>query len=535
MTRKLVCSPPASVVASSLSLSSSINRRRHHCTPSPTPSPRQQQQAVVSATFSSSSSFLPPNRSSPNISSPPPTSTTSSSSCSPYHLLVPGVATLLPCGAISAGRIGRASFCSSQLRLSPSVTICHFPFTILHLRSCHFASHSRFFTNRFHKKICPNCAKPNILPRDVCTFCQQTLPDSSVRPVDRDPFIDAVLAQPTNKYQEQIKKLAHSSPSSSSSNSSRAPPSSPSPPVLSFSQFDEVHRSFRFLAFHNPYPVAAVHLCVLPKSTLYDIKQLRPSHVKMLKAMCSKVESLLPRLCQEALLKVRTQLRERRGTAGGGEEVGWDGMGDWQNGEGNEEASCLPFCRPLNCSVGQESDRRLSPHWKTSSVVSAVRTSSSVIHTPHTPSSSCPKSSSSLSPTSSCSSSSSSSSLCSPLVSSILDRAIFGFNYPSEYNHLCLHVAVPPLLMSCEQFAPPYFYPLTKVVQDLQNFGQVQTFAPLGARERLSRAGAHDPIVRAIHKADAEVRQLIVKAEEQALLLLREQDSRAMRKKAGNK
>lgn len=67
-------------------------------------------------------------------------------------------------------------------------------------------------------------------------------------------------------------------------------------------------------------------------------------------------------------------------------------------------------------------------------------------------------------------------------VNTILEYAIYGFNYPSSYSHVEMHVVVPPV-RSCSIFKSPFFYPLTKVLSDLDHLSQVKSYTPEEAKQ----------------------------------------------------
>lgn len=115
----------------------------------------------------------------------------------------------------------------------------------------HSARLQKFFTNKTHKKYCPNCEKPSALLLEVCSYCGEQLGDEHIAPMKRDPLQVALLG--------------------------------------SQDSFEELHRSFHLLLLKNCYPVGQQHLLVLPKTSgFYDIRQLRKKHLKLLETMYQK-------------------------------------------------------------------------------------------------------------------------------------------------------------------------------------------------------------------------------------------------------
>ena len=118
----------------------------------------------------------------------------------------------------------------------------------------HSASLQKFFTNKTHKKYC-SCGKPSALLLEHCSYCGEALGDQHIAPIKRDPLLAAVLGES--------------------------------------SDFQELYRSFQLLVLKNSYPVGEKHVLVLPKSTFYDIRQLRKRDVTLLEKMYQKgLESL---------------------------------------------------------------------------------------------------------------------------------------------------------------------------------------------------------------------------------------------------
>ncbi|ORM41935.1 uncharacterized protein BXIN_0480 [Babesia sp. Xinjiang] len=60
-------------------------------------------------------------------------------------------------------------------------------------------------------------------------------------------------------------------------------------------------------------------------------------------------------------------------------------------------------------------------------------------------------------------------------VNDIISHAIYGFNYPHSFSHVGMHVILPPI--KCFSiFKSPFFYPLSKVLSDLEHLSQVKPY-----------------------------------------------------------
>merc|ERR1719383_835318 len=50
----------------------------------------------------------------------------------------------------------------------------------------HSVVRQRFYTNKTHKKVCPQCKKQNALLHESCTFCQEELLEDHIKLAGRD-------------------------------------------------------------------------------------------------------------------------------------------------------------------------------------------------------------------------------------------------------------------------------------------------------------------------------------------------------------
>ncbi|SIO73768.1 conserved Plasmodium protein, unknown function [Babesia microti strain RI] len=57
------------------------------------------------------------------------------------------------------------------------------------------------------------------------------------------------------------------------------------------------------------------------------------------------------------------------------------------------------------------------------------------------------------------------------------EDAIYGFNYPNPFSHVAMHCIVPPVKNN-NLLKPPYYYPLNKVLNDLEHKGRVIPYTP---------------------------------------------------------
>ncbi|OEH79804.1 hypothetical protein cyc_01407 [Cyclospora cayetanensis] len=325
----------------------------------------------------------------------------------------------------------------------------------------HSAALQRYFTNRYHKKICPKCTRPNILPSPVCVFCRKELTDLDIHPIGRDALRDLVVSRQVNhdqtatllsKAEKRQKAEGGNREEGRVWKSGRVVPLQralgdlprPLGVTASFEEcpsqgFTELFRSFHFVILTYPFPSSFIHLIAAPKASIYDIRQLRRAHLPLLLSMREKVAALARSLLDIAVLPASGSLPKpstaHRGCSPGAGKapVACVASGDSKKGETME--------REL---IG--SDRRRAE-----------------LH----------------------------------------QSMILGFNYPAEYGQLCLHALVPPFY---EQgiFQPPFFYPFNKVTKDLETSRSVQVVAPhtlLSMQE--------DPVLETVKQRDAMARQLL--------------------------
>ncbi|CDR96954.1 hypothetical protein, conserved [Babesia bigemina] len=86
-------------------------------------------------------------------------------------------------------------------------------------------------------------------------------------------------------------------------------------------------------------------------------------------------------------------------------------------------------------------------------------------------------------------------------VSDIVSEAIYGFNYPNNFSHVGMHAIVPPI--KCfNLFKSPFFYPLSKVLSDLEHLSQVKAYTADEAKQLYEK----DIIMEEIVDIDATFR-----------------------------
>eukprot|EP00405_Crypthecodinium_cohnii_P059016 CAMPEP_0206625180 /NCGR_PEP_ID=MMETSP0325_2-20121206/64601_1 /ASSEMBLY_ACC=CAM_ASM_000347 /TAXON_ID=2866 /ORGANISM="Crypthecodinium cohnii, Strain Seligo" /LENGTH=318 /DNA_ID=CAMNT_0054149353 /DNA_START=116 /DNA_END=1069 /DNA_ORIENTATION=+ len=133
----------------------------------------------------------------------------------------------------------------------------------------HSAELQKFFNNKTHKKHCKHCGKPSALLLEVCSSCGTSLGDVDIKPTGRDPLVESIVA-----------------PRGSA-------------------DFKELHRSFEGLVVKHKYPSGRIHLLAIPKTNLYDLRQLRRRHIPLLRLLrslgmdCLKRELDLPESAPE--------------------------------------------------------------------------------------------------------------------------------------------------------------------------------------------------------------------------------------------
>lgn len=106
----------------------------------------------------------------------------------------------------------------------------------------------RFFTNRSHKKVCPQCGKSNILLLEACNFCGAALADEDIKATGRDPLVEAVLGS-------------------------------------ALPGFTQLSVSFDVLVLRHKFGVGSQHLLAVPKTTCYDLRNLRRRNLPLLQKL----------------------------------------------------------------------------------------------------------------------------------------------------------------------------------------------------------------------------------------------------------
>ncbi|GIX60706.1 pv1h14035_P related protein [Babesia caballi] len=79
-------------------------------------------------------------------------------------------------------------------------------------------------------------------------------------------------------------------------------------------------------------------------------------------------------------------------------------------------------------------------------------------------------------------------------VNDIVAQAIYGFNYPNSFCHVGMHALLPPI-RCFTVFKSPFFYPLSKVLSDLEHLAQVKTYTADEARQLYEKDIIMDDIV----------------------------------------
>ncbi|KAL8449025.1 hypothetical protein Emed_003377 [Eimeria media] len=327
---------------------------------------------------------------------------------------------------------GRACWSSSakcfrmnrSLHVLPRKVACSFLAASLQSASGyhHSAELHRYFTNRYHKKICPKCTRPNILPSLVCASCSHQLTDADIRSVGRDALRELILSRQANhdqssELQSRLTLLERMQQTNASLSLTQdllrglpQPLASDGPGHGQARWCEELFRSFDFIVIKYPYPASAIHLASIPKTSMYDVKQLRRSHIPLLKSMQDKLTSLINLMIDLVTITSRVKASRLRVPSRA------------------HQSTCTAQTEESEGS--EDSEREAAAAVPLKDVRMQLR----------------------------------------QLVS-------LGFNYPSEYSQLCLHAVVPPVA-NFGLFEPPYFYPLKKVLSDLEQRGSVQTFPP---------------------------------------------------------
>lgn len=289
----------------------------------------------------------------------------------------------------------------------------------LHGVACyhHAADLHRFFTNRYHKKLCPCCSRPNILPATNCWKCSQPLTNIHIRSIGRDALRDLIMARHVNH--DQSKKLetkiqflkTQTNKSESFFVKDHFLQGLPQPLAAAHHglgnpsvRFIELFRSFSFIVAVYPFPIGMIHLVSIPKASVYDIKQLRRSHIPLLKNMKERTKTLARLMLEFVLLPIHENpsfMKSKKLKSNASET------------EAGREETTEMACDETKYNLHQQ----------------------------------------------------------------IKEQTIFGFNYPSEYGQLCMHAIIPPIY-NFSLFEAPYFYPLNKILKELEVCGSPQVIPP---------------------------------------------------------
>ncbi|KAF4692657.1 hypothetical protein FOZ60_012956 [Perkinsus olseni] len=142
------------------------------------------------------------------------------------------------------------------------------------------AEASRYFGHRTHKKICPSCGLPNLLPVSRCVACGEAVGDGNIRPVGQhDPLLEAVMvAKPTPKLPSR-EGPGLSSPQATEAQSTASRRFTGAKPSRVW------HADFDTLVMDCPWPssTSGHHvLGIIKSSRSYDIRCLNRSHLQQL-------------------------------------------------------------------------------------------------------------------------------------------------------------------------------------------------------------------------------------------------------------
>ncbi|CDJ40517.1 Pv1h14035_P, related, related [Eimeria tenella] len=403
----------------------------------------------------------------------------------------PGVSNPSPSSSSSSSSNGTPGLSSATL-LHPSRTPLTRPSSSSSSSSCflsraayhHSSELQRYFTNRFHKKICPRCSRPNILPACCCCCCQQQLSDLHIHPVGKDPLCELVLSRHRNHDASSfllsrlsdskqlpdsevpylsLEAFLNQSPKPLGGHPGVPPGSPPGGPPWGAPGgapgesvgFCELFRSFKFVVSVFPFSAAFVHLVGVPKASIYDLKQLRRSHLGLLLKMKEKTELLVGLLVDLHLKKLKSEAAEAAAKAG------VDGGAD------TPEAGCWGVRTPGEAAPGRNAGEQKP---QLSKELNELKTKE--------------------------------------INSKLKQMTVFGFNYPAEFSQLCMHALTPPF-SNFSLFQFPFFYPFNKVAKDLQSRGAVQV-VPAAAAAAAAALSEDDSAVQTVKERDAAARQLLL-------------------------
>lgn len=337
--------------------------------------------------------------------------------------------------------------CRSTLEsvLPRSTLLSRISFEVQQKYMHHSAQLQRFYTNRYHKKECPRCSRPNIVPVRRCGYCDLLLTDLDIRLVGRDVFRELVASRTPNHTQgngsvsvvrdQELRNHGASVavPGQHATDREGGAKAFSGPRTVSA----EIHRCFDFLVIAHPYPISALHLSAIPKGTMYDIKQLRRAHIPLLKQMQQRVVQLAPELIDE-ISQIKGSPANSVWTAdravtesAAAVQLAGEGTAPLSTGENTTLSK-------TSGSISPPGDVRIQKGCK----------------------------------------------LAKSQAKKLMEQSIiFGFTYPCGFLQLNMHAIVPPI-KNFNILEAPYFYPLKKVLQDLQNFGAVQPFEQHGGSRR---------------------------------------------------
>lgn len=368
----------------------------------------------------------------------------------------------------------------------------------------HSAELHRFYTNRFYKKCCTCCGRPNIVPVTRCGYCDGLLTEGDIHPVGRD-VLRELAASRTCLYRRGTPLFGCADVRSSmvpglyvgssrSENFCRTPgfccsqqASAPVRPKFDCSHcIEEYYRSFDFLIISYPFPIATVHLSAVMKGTAYDVKQLRPSHVPLLQRMQRQTITVVEGILQASLyLREDELLQARRSTC---TDVADEFVhpGNLTRGEGSR------FARKGSHNATREHDissvARSGSRNQNQSSVRRNAEDSLALSTSVTSSSSHYKRRAILK----------------KIVEKMKSCIILGFTYPCEYNQVNMHAIVPPIF-NFNMLKAPFFFPLKRILEDLKESGSVQ----VNVREAGNNALGRDAILEEAREVDTSIRHLL--------------------------
>lgn len=164
----------------------------------------------------------------------------------------------------------------------------------------------KYYTNRLYKKICNSCLSVNINNMKRCVYCDKDLNDETIRLVKNDVYTDIINVRRFFKNDEG-KKSDNSFEKKKNKESeieeeTDATKDISNGPILLMNDVEidgnfvylknrEVNKCTKLYAYYNcydyivinnPYSVGCVHLNILFKGILYDMKNLKKKHLSCL-------------------------------------------------------------------------------------------------------------------------------------------------------------------------------------------------------------------------------------------------------------